>query len=199
MRDELAARPHDHREAVLADADLVHHPPHLFEADLAHERSRRLVEPRQVDRERRGRQLVFVEADRRHRDVVEGNQHVLRHLDARTASAAGDVILQDAILLPPIEAGILEVRSQRLEQLGVGRDVAADLGGGARGDVAVAGHDRLAGAALERQKRDGAVGDERYDGGRGEEQRETRRDVPDSERHQQLGINCGWRGDPVPA
>ena len=168
MRDELAARPHDHREAVLADADLVHHPPHLFEADLTHEPSGGLVEPRQMDRERGGRQLVFIDADRRHRDAVEGDQRVLRHLDAWMTGAAGhdrraalveqcdfvefvelqDVVLQDPVLLRAIETRVLQVGGQRFEQLGVGRHVAGDFSGGARDDVAVAGDHRLAGAAM---------------------------------------------------
>src|SRR5882762_11946025 len=37
VRDELAAGRDDHREAVLPDADLVDHPPHFFEAELAGE------------------------------------------------------------------------------------------------------------------------------------------------------------------
>jgi hypothetical protein len=34
VRDQLAARRDDERVAVLADPDLIDHPPHLFEADF---------------------------------------------------------------------------------------------------------------------------------------------------------------------
>ena len=46
---ELAVGRDDQREAVLADADAIDHPPHFFEAELADEPAGRLVEPRQVD------------------------------------------------------------------------------------------------------------------------------------------------------
>ena len=65
-----------------------------------------------------------------------------------------DVVLEDAILLRVIEAGVLQVGGERLEEIGVAGDVAADFSGGARGDVDVAGDDRVAGAALERDDRD---------------------------------------------
>ena len=68
--DERAVRRDDQREAVLADPDAVHHPPHLFEAELADQPACRLVEPRQVDGEDRCRQLIVVDADRRHRHAV---------------------------------------------------------------------------------------------------------------------------------
>ena len=58
-----------------------------------------------------------------------------------------------------VEAGVLQVGGERLEQLGVGDDVAADFLGGAGGDVLVAVDHRLAGAALQREDRDDAVGD----------------------------------------
>ena len=67
VRDQLAVGRDDQREAVLADADAVDHPPHLFEAELADEPAGRLVQAREVDGEQRGRQQVLVDADRRHR------------------------------------------------------------------------------------------------------------------------------------
>ena len=66
---------------------------------------------------------------------------------------------------------------------GVGRHVAADFFGGAGGDVLVAGDDRIARAALERQERDESVHQQRRDRRAGEKQREPCRDVPDSQGH----------------
>ena len=84
VRDELAAGRDDQREAVLADADPIDHPPHFFEAELADEPAGRLVQARQVDREDRRRQQVVVDADRRHRDAVDRQLRVLR--DRRRAA-----------------------------------------------------------------------------------------------------------------
>ena len=190
----------DHREAVLADPDPIDHPPHFFEAELADQPAGRLVEAGEVDGEDRGRQQVVVHADGRHRDAVDDRARVFRDRDARLADAARrdrraglveqrdlaelaeleHVVLEDAVLLPGLEAGVLEVGGERLEHLGVGDDVAADLLGGAGGDVLVAVDDRLARAALEREDRDEAVGEQRQDGRAAQEQGEPGRDVPDS-------------------
>ena len=62
-----------------------------------------------------------------------------------------DVVLENLILLALVEAGVLQVGGERLQEVGVGDDVAAYFLGGAGGHVLVAGHDRVAGAALERQ------------------------------------------------
>ena len=186
VRDQLAVGRDDQREAVLADADLIDHPPHLFEAELADEPAGRLVQARQVDGEDDGRQQVLVDADRRHRDAVDDQRARLSGTATRGCADAArgdhragfveqrdlaelaelqDVVLEDPILLPCLEAGVLQVGGERLQQRGVGDDVAADFLGGAGGDVLVAGDDRLAGAALERQDRDEAVGEQRHDGG----------------------------------
>ncbi len=79
-----------------------------------------------------------------------------------------------------VEAGVLQVGGERLEELGVGRDVAADFLGGARGDVQVAGDDRVARAALEREDRDDAVGEQRHDRRQRQQQREAGGDVADA-------------------
>src|SRR6185503_6673761 len=63
------------------------------------------------------------------------------------------------------------------------RDVAADFFGGARGDILVAADDRFAGAALERPDREAAVAKQRKDGGEGEDQRKSRRNVTDARGH----------------
>ena len=78
VRDQLAAGRDDHREPVIADADLVDHPPHFFQAELAGEPAGRLVQVREPDREHRGRQQVLVDANRRHRDAVDRQLRVLR-------------------------------------------------------------------------------------------------------------------------
>jgi hypothetical protein len=199
VRDQLAAGGDDHREAVSADADLIDHPPHFLEAELAGQPPGRLVQGAQADREDRGRQQILVDADRRHRDAVDRQRRVLRDHDARLADAArGDhrpllveqrdlaelaelqhVVLENLILLAAVESGVLQIGGERLEQLGVGKDVAADLFGGADGDVLVAVDDRLAGAALQREDRHDAVGEQRHDGADADQQREPRRDVPD--------------------
>ena len=114
--------------------------------------------------------------DRRAGLVEEGDLAELTELE--------HVVLEDAVLLPGLEAGVLEVGGERLQQLGVGDDVAADLLGGADGDVLVAVDDRLARAALERKDGDEAVGEQRQDGRAAQQEGEPGRDVPDSWRHQ---------------
>ncbi len=215
VRDQLAARGDDQREAVIADADLIDHPPHFFEAELADEPAGRLVQVRQADGEHRRRQQILVDADRRHRDAVDRQLRVLRDRDARLADAARgdhrallveqrdlaelaelqDVVLEDLILLALVEAGVLQVGGERLQQLGVGDDVAADFLGGADGDVLVAVDDRFAGAALQREDRDDAVGEQRHHGGDAEQQREARGDVPDL--HRQFRLACCRRRRPA--
>ena len=207
MRDELAAGGDDHREAVVADPDLVDHPPHFFEAELAGKPARRLVQAGEPDGEHGRRQQIFVDADGRHRDAVDRQRGVFGNRNARLADAARrdhravlveqrdlaelaelqHVVLEDLILLAGVEAGVLEIGGKRLQQLGVGDDVAADFFGGADRDVLVAVDDRFARAAPEREDRDGAVCDERHDGGYAEEQREAGGDAPDPESH----VSCG--------
>ena len=139
--DQLAVGRDDQREAVLADADAVDHPPHFFEAELADQPAGRLVEPRQVDGEDAGRQQVVVDADRRHRDAVDrparasfgiATRGVPTRLEAMTSrrfveqrdlaelAELQDVVLEDAILLPRLEPGVLQVGGERLQDLGVG-------------------------------------------------------------------------------
>ena len=137
-----------------------------------------------MNREGRRRQQVVVHSNGRHRDAAQHQRGVLGNLHARGADAARgdqragsveecnlpelaelqDVILEDAILLPLLQARVLEVRGERLEELGIGRDVAADFFGGARRDVQVAADNRIASAALQRENRHEAVDEERDDG-----------------------------------
>ena len=128
----------------------------------------------------------LADAARRHHGAVLVEQRDLTEL-----AELQDVVFENLILLPPVEAGVLEVGGECLQQLGVGDDVAADLFGGADGDILVAVDDRLAGAALQGEDRHEAVGEQRYDSGDAEEQRETRGDVPDP--HVSSGSPAGVR------
>ena len=203
VRDQRAVRGDDHRVAVLAEADAVDHAPHLLEVELAGEPARGPVQAREMDAERRCGEEIFVDAHRRHQHAVDRQLRVLWNRDARLAHAARrddraalveerdlpkfaeleDVVLEDAVLLPRLEAGVLQIGGERLEQVRVADDVAADFLGGTRGDVLVSGDDRFARAALERPDRDDAVCDKRDDCSKREQQREAMRDVPDSQGH----------------
>ena len=124
-----------------------------------------------MDCEERGRQPVFVEVDGRHahaphwnQGVCLGNRYPWRSNAARRDDIArfieegdlakladiDDVVLENLLPLRSLKPGIFEGRGERLQDLGVCRNVSADLLRGAGGDVAVAGDDRGAGAALQR-------------------------------------------------
>jgi hypothetical protein len=153
-----------------------------------------------VNRKHGRRQQIFVDLDRRHRNAIDRQLGFFWRRDPRCADAARgderaalveqrdlaelaklqDVVLEDAVLLPGLEAGVLQIGGECLQQFSVGQNVAANLLGGAQRDVLVAGDHRLTCAALERDDRDHAVGDQRQHGGRAEQQREARRDVADS-------------------
>ena len=131
------------REAVLADADPIDHPPHLFEAELADQPARRLVEPRQMDGERpssaagprrrgcgdiatpsideRGRASGSSTRGLPTRLVAIDVARLVEQRDLAEFAELQDVVLEDAILLPRLEAGVLEVGGERLQELGVGR------------------------------------------------------------------------------
>ena len=96
-----------------------------------------LVQAREVDGEHRRRQQIVVDADRRHRDAVDDRRRVLRDrrraarrrgsrrraapassnsVISRNSRNCEDVVLEDAILLPLLEAGVLQVGGERLQQ-----------------------------------------------------------------------------------
>ena len=75
MSDQGAVRRDDEGEAVVADANLIDHPPHLLEAELADQPARGLIEARQVNGKRRRRQQVVVDTNRRHGDAVDSRWH----------------------------------------------------------------------------------------------------------------------------
>src|ERR1700722_11922580 len=61
VRHQFAAGRDHQREAVIADADLIDHPPHFFETELAGEPAGRLIEAREPDGENRGREQILVD------------------------------------------------------------------------------------------------------------------------------------------
>ena len=172
-------------------------------------RSCPLVQAREADDERRCRQEIFVDADRRHIHALDDRRRVLGDDDPRLAGAARhdgragfveqrdlaelaeleNVVLEDLILLPALEAGVLQVGRQRFQQCRVADDVATDFFRRSRGDVDVAGDDGVVGAALEREQGDGTVREQRDDGRDADEQRESGGDVPNPKLH---ASSCGW-------
>src|SRR5215467_14666198 len=87
MRDELAVRGEDHCKAVSPDADAIDGAPHFLETELSHEPSGRFAEPRQVDHKERRWELVLIELDWRHADVVEESRRVFRNCHPGGADA----------------------------------------------------------------------------------------------------------------
>ncbi len=127
---------------------------------------------RQADREGRRREQLVVDPNRRHQNAVDdGRASEIVDVDSRLTDTArhqrravlgkqGDlaefpelehVVFQDLILLATVEAGILEVRGEGLEQVGVGDHVAADFLGRASSDILVAADDGIVRALLQRQ------------------------------------------------
>jgi len=88
-----------------------------------------------MNRKDGGRQQVVVDANRRHRDAVDRGRQGRRNRHARRGRATSwrprrptrrttsareireleRVVLEDAILLPLLEAGVLKIRRERLE------------------------------------------------------------------------------------
>ena len=186
----------DQRVALLADSDAIDHPPHFFEADLADERAGTLSDLGQSDAHDRRGQQITVDIDWRNGDVRSERCAGLRELKLRLADATGgelsaggvverdlsefgkveDRILEDAILLPTVEIGVLRGAGDRLKNVDVGLDVQTDLLGDAPGDVLVAGDDGSSGGFAKREDRNSAVDQKRQNTGRGEEQCESRGD-----------------------
>ena len=208
MREQRAVGRNHHRVAVLADANPIHHPPHFLEAELPDQHAGRLIQVAEVNGKDAGRQQVVVDAQRRERDAVERDRRVRRNGDTRPADAARgqggagfveeadlaefaepeDVVLEDAVLLPRLQAGVLQIGGERREDLRVLDEIAADFLGGAGGDVRVAGDDGFVGAAPQRQDGDDAERDERDDGGGSEEEREADGDAANVNRHQGISV-----------
>ena len=137
VRDERAVGRDDQREAVLADADAVDHPPHFLEAELADQPAGGLVEARQVDgedassaagRRRRGSATSTTpssvdgaparESATRGwptRLVATGAPASSNSVISRNSRNCEDVVLEDAVLLPRLQAGVLQVGGERLQ------------------------------------------------------------------------------------
>ena len=88
MGDQLTVGGDDEGIALIADANLIDHPPHFFKADLADERSRVLPELGQLDAHDGCRQEIVVDADGRERDVRAEARAGLRELHLRAPHAA---------------------------------------------------------------------------------------------------------------
>jgi hypothetical protein len=204
--DQPPVRRDDHREAARANADLVDHPPHFLQVELADQPARRLVEAGQPHTEDAGRKHVFVDAERRHQhagDVERIGRGGSRHGRLRGAEPARggdgpalveqrqlaeltelqDVVAQDLLLLRAVQAGVLHLGGERLEDVGMPDDVAADFLGGAGRDIQVAADDRLTRAGAERQDRHEAEGKKGQNGGAGENEGESGGNAPDAEIH----------------
>src|SRR5581483_2380208 len=131
---------------------------------------------------------VFGNADARRADTA-GRDHRARLIEQRQLAEFAElkhVVLENPVLLPRLQSGVLQVGRERLQQFGVADHVAANYFGGAGGDVLVAGDDRLARAALQRQDRDDTVRPERDDRRERQQQREPDGDATDRQRHQPL-------------
>ena len=72
----------------------------------------------------------------------DGRAGFVEQRDLAELAELQDVVLENAVLLRLRQARVLQIGGERLEELGVGRDVAADFLGGAGGDVQVALDDR---------------------------------------------------------
>ena len=99
-----------------------------------------------------------------------------------------DVVPEDRRLLPLLEAGVLKLRGQRLEDFGVAGDIPADFLGGPGGDVPDCRRRRIrACRAAARRSRRGRSR-QRHDRGQRQNQRELAADAAESEAgHGQLG------------
>ena len=88
VREQLPVRCDDHREPVGADANLIDHPPHLFEPEFADQPAGGLTEACEMNGEIRRRQQVVVNPHGRHGDAVQHQRSALGNLHARWADAA---------------------------------------------------------------------------------------------------------------
>ena len=70
VREQLAVAGDDQRVALLADADAVDHPPHLFEVQPADEPSA-AVRSIEANRDDRRRQKVVVNGEARHQRALD--------------------------------------------------------------------------------------------------------------------------------
>jgi hypothetical protein len=152
---------------------------------------------REPHRHHRRRQQVIVDGEARHQragdvDAVRagdvggrcaettGHHRHARFIEQRELGELGEVeheVLEDAVLLPALQAGLLKVGGDGVEDLDAAGDVELDLFGDAPGDVQVAVDDGLLRAAADRQDRHRTVGEQRQHRRSGHQEREACRDL----------------------
>jgi len=192
VRDQASVVADDQRVAGAADVDPVDHLPQLFELELAHHPGRAALRALHADRDRGRRQHVVVDLERRDVGAIGPVHRRLRYVEARAVDRTGrerpsggvedgnlaefrkveDVVLEDALLLPGLEAGGSELGPDRLQHPGVVAQVHADLLGHLAGNPQVAVTDRRPGPGAQRADRHVAVDHQREDRCRGNEQHE---------------------------
>ena len=120
--------------------------------------------------------------------VAMGFPDSSKSVSSRNSSKLQHVVLEDPILLRLLQAGVLQIGGERLQDFGVADDVATDFFGGARDDVEVAGDDGIARPSLERDQRPDAVPNERQHRRDGENDGKSCGDMTDSH------VSCepGW-------
>ena len=128
-------------DAEFADPDPVDHAPQFFEIDSSHQPATRALRPADRKRDYGGWQEVIVYGEAGHQDTADVDTLVAGHRDRRRTDTArchgspGFVeqgqfcelgkleseVLEDAVLLPPLQAGLLQIgghRAQRARQVG---------------------------------------------------------------------------------
>jgi hypothetical protein len=186
VREELAFVRHDQCVALFADPDAVDHPPHRFEVQAA-DQPPAAVAIHQTHRDDRGRQQVVVNREPRDQCPFDVDAFGPRNADRRSVKSArygwppcvieqrqlpefGELkneVLEDAILLPALEAGLLQIGADGLENLHAAGNVQLDLFSHLAGNVEVADDNSLLGAAPQGDDRHRTIRQERqYGGGR---------------------------------
>ena len=156
----------DEGVAAFADTDAVDHPPHLLKIQAPDEPLAVLCPVESDCHDRGGQQVHVVDREARHQGALDVDPFRAGHTDGGLAEAARDgrtpvlieqrqlailgkledEVLQDAVLLPALEACLLQVGGYRFEDLDAADHVQLDLLGRAAGDVDVPLDDGLLGA-----------------------------------------------------
>ena len=193
----MPAWPHQQGDAEFADPDPVDHAPQFFEIDSSHQPATRALRPADRKRDYGGWQEVIVYGEAGHQDTADVDTLVAGHRDRRRTDTArchgspGFVeqgqfcelgkleseVLEDAVLLPSLQAGMVEVRRDRLENLKAASDVQLDLFGGLGRHILIALDDRLARAAPKGHDGHGPVRKQRSHRRRRQKQRQARCDL----------------------
>ena len=169
VREQLTLGGDDRGVTLIPDADPIHHPPEFLEVDSADEPS--LILPvTEASGEDGCRQQIVVHGKARHQNAVDLGAVRARDRHGRFAQAAGDcrapvlvnerqfpefrkledVILEDSVLLPRRQSGLLQVRGDGFENLDAAGHVQIDLLADLPRDVQVALDDGFLSAIAER-------------------------------------------------